>query len=117
MGNFGLTAIMLLIQEQHLPVVEEIDVDNGEGQYGIVLDDPTVDVEREVIKHDLYERLSNEAKDVIRIIFDSPKEICTPVTNQITRRSLYLFVRRKFGKLIAQQIFKQLSSFVKDAYE
>ena len=100
----------------NLENLENIYVDNNTNQ------------ERKVILNDLYEKLSFEAKEVIRIILTAPAEIVqimTPKTKKITRRRILEFIAFHFsnrkGKRIrslsevdkkTKRIFKELEEFV-----
>jgi hypothetical protein len=57
------------------------------------------DLEREIIKRDLFRKLSESSREIIRIVLESEydpeilKSISTPRTGNITKRSLSLFLQ------------------------
>jgi hypothetical protein len=94
-------------------IVEEFDP----GVDGVILENEQAeDPEKEAIKHDLWGRLSQEARAVARLIFDAPAEMLTPIKGDITKNSVWNYMYAAFGERRAKMVFAELSNFVKEAY-
>lgn len=87
-----------------------------------------IDVAEKIIKNDQYKRLSNEAKDVIKLILDSPSEILSLLPKSRSRSpkltkkkiNLYLILKWRnanFSKLItknlADEVINEITRWVK----
>ena len=79
--------------------------------------------EQEVIRRDNYQKLSSEARHVIKMILEAPAEMLqvmsTPITGRITKRSIEKFIagyfwKRKCPDRRSKKIMRELSAFVRD---
>lgn len=79
---------------------------------------PTISAERAIIKKEAFENLSNEAKELIQIILNSPTEIlealATPKSKRITKNSIFQHLSKIFrSKFIARLIIEEIQEWVK----
>lgn len=76
------------------------------------------DVEKEIIKKDAFEKLSQEAKMIVNHIYFAPDGVLamlrTPQRNMITKSSLNIYLR-EIGYPIktVTRVFRELTEFVK----
>jgi len=92
---------------------KQIDSDEND-----VLPSPQISAEKAVIKKEAFDRLSQEAKDVVDVILHSPAEIVqlisTPKRKQITPRAIYQHLSKVLhSKVIAKHIIKELREWVR----
>jgi len=111
----SLIEALLIMNTEHIPIATDFDEENPD-TYGVVLIEESPNPECEAIKHDLYTRLSAEAKDVLRIIWNAPMEACTPLTGNITKRSLTLYAKKVLGGPKASKALGEVKRFVREAY-
>jgi hypothetical protein len=64
------------------------------------------------IKHDLFEKLSDEAKEVFSIIISAPSEVITPITGSISRSKLMRYCKNKLGELKTNSVFNELKDYL-----
>ncbi len=73
-------------------------------------------IERDVSKKDSFKKLSIEAKEIIEIILNGPKEviemITSPITKKFQKREVNTFIRNKFGRTNGSKTIKELKNFV-----
>jgi hypothetical protein len=74
--------------------------------------------EEAVIKQDSFDKLSDEAKEIVNFILSQPNEILeilsTPKTKKITKNSILKHLDKMFhSKFLANKILKEISNFVK----
>lgn len=75
-------------------------------------------LEKEIIKKDAFEKLSQEAKMIVNHIYFAPDEVLkmltTPQRNRITKGSLNIYLR-EIGYPIktVTKVFRELTEFVK----
>jgi len=77
-----------------------------------------ISAEKALIKIQAWERLSNEAKELIDIILNSPNEIvdliATPRRHEVTVRSIHKHLAKVFkSNWVAQQIIREIQEWVK----
>ena len=95
----------------YVPIVEEYDPESP----GVILesgDNP----EREAIYKDLLAHLSDEARYVLNLIWEAPIEAVTPKRGEVTANSLKRAAAKLFGEKRADKVFKELRTFVREAY-
>jgi DNA-directed RNA polymerase sigma subunit (sigma70/sigma32) len=77
--------------------------------------------ENDIEKQDTYNKLSNEAKEVIDIILNGPSDVIniltSPVTKVFQKRKIQSFMKQHFGKKIAKRVGVELTTFVKSFKE
>jgi len=88
-----------------------------DGEDSEVIPSPYPSPEGRLIKLDLYRGLGNEAKEVLTLIYQSPKGISTPRTGTITRASVKKFLRKIIGwdKRKVESTFDEVSRFIREA--
>lgn len=74
-------------------------------------------IERQVIKHQLYEQLSDEAKEVINIIINGPSEVynqfISPIKKIISKNRIKEFLSFYWkSKFIAELTIKEIEEWV-----
>lgn len=86
--------------------------------------DRSISPETAVIRDDLYQKLSAEAKEVVEAIINSPKdfvdECISPKTGRFKYREndnaffIKRFFRKKWGsRLLVKQVFRELETYIK----
>ena len=101
-----------------IPYFEQSIFEDEEGSPRIEIMLPgSLNQEREVIKKDLFTQLSNEAKEVINIIFNSPNEILetfkTPKYNLVSRKKILdHLISNGWNPKCIKKVFKELKIFV-----
>jgi hypothetical protein len=73
------------------------------------------DIEKELIKKDTFLSLSKDAISIIDCILTGGEILPTPITNQITKRtvSLYLQQNKKWKQRRIEKVFNEMGVFVK----
>lgn len=107
---FYLVALQYI--RQGIATVDTCEAYTEEDDDSIILRS-TTDPEKEVMKRDSYEKLSDEAKEVIDIVLNAPQEIAalfqTPKTRKVSARLLKnVLVRTWKSQFIVDSIFKEL---------
>ena len=71
--------------------------------------------ERQVIKNDVYQKLSAETKEVIQIVLNTPAEIleiiATPKLAKIKPEKLKEFLYQTYTKKIVRRVYRELRRF------
>jgi len=87
----------------------EISVENSI----VLIDNETP--EKEVIKNDTYQKLSQEAKEVIQIVLNTPSEIleiiATPKLAKIKPEKLRDYLHMTYSKRVVRRIYRELKRF------
>ena len=100
----AIMAVTPMVPVNHTGFSEESDEENPE-----ILLASHVDVEREVIKRDLYSNLSVEAKYVVQLILSPPEEW----GDRVTIKTVIRFLKKKKWKdSTIDRVAKELKSFV-----
>jgi len=73
--------------------------------------------EEKIIKRESFQSLSKEAKEIINIIINQPKEIrnilATPKLKLITKRSIFLHLKKVFNsEFLAKSIIEEIETWV-----
>ncbi len=92
-----------------------LENDNSNSSFFIPIDKKNI--EKDLLKKDCFEKLSMEAKEIIEIILNGPKEviesIISPITSVFQKRKVEIFTRKKFGIKKGNQTLNEIKNFVK----
>lgn len=73
-----------------------------------------IDVENMVIKKDLFQKLSDDSKYILDLLFNNDdqllEKLATPKTKNITKRSLILYLETKYPHKTISKCFKELKN-------
>ena len=89
-----LAASNAMREDNYIPIGSWDDVENG-GKFSDP-ESPMLDPEKEIIKADLLDHLSIDAKFVLHIIDDSPKEALTPSLGKVTLKSVTKYLMHRY---------------------
>jgi|WetSurSiteA1Bulk_404760.scaffolds.fasta_scaffold23949_5 hypothetical protein len=110
------TAYMLMVYEpiQYL----ELSIYSKDDIVGMTLPSKS-NPEKDMIKKQIYDLLSNEAKEIIDVVINSPNEILStltkPVYNNIGKRSIKKFLRTKGWKWrVIDKAINELENYVEE---
>lgn len=96
-----------------------------DSEYVQLITNQSKNPEKEMMKKEEYQNLSDEAKHIISLIINAPSEILemmTPKTKNLTIRSVSLFIskvffNRKVPEKKTQKVIKEIESFVRNNFE
>jgi len=75
-------------------------------------------IEKEIIKKDLFEKLSNEAKEVLNIVYNSPAELLefaiTPARHMWSSKGVKKYFKKTIGTKKAKQALPEVKHFLKE---
>jgi len=69
------------------------------------------------IKHDLFEKLSDEAKEIIDIIINAPSEMVTPITGNVSMSKLVRYCKNKLGEFKTKIVFNELRDYLRETLQ
>lgn len=100
----------------HHIITNDSEAEQSEIEGSIILPSPT-NPESEILKRENYNELSDEAKEVIHIILNSPKEVIelflTPTRKQMSKRMLKdALIKCWKSAFIVEQVFKEITKWV-----
>ncbi len=88
-------------------------VEEKETQTSIVIPEECLNIEEKIIKNDLWEKLSLEAKEVVTTILNSPAEIVTESSKKLTiKRITKYFALLWKSKYITEKTLKEIKAWV-----
>lgn len=113
-----LCAFQLLRNNVKCIARNENETEDVKAGYEVIFRSQDIDPEKLMIKMEEYDRLSNEAKEIISTILNCPEEILelfkTPKLGTISRRMIFkVFSDVWKSKLIADSAVKEISRWVK----
>lgn len=113
-----LSAFQLLRNNVKCIARNENETEDVKAGYEVIFRSQDIDPEKLMIKMEEYDRLSNEAKEIISTILNCPEEILelfkTPKLGTISRRMIFkVFSDVWKSKLIADSAVKEISRWVK----
>jgi len=74
-----------------------------------------VNIEKDLIKKDLTEKLGMDCQFILNMIIDNPEKLETPKTGNITMRSITLFLnKQKWNRIRTNKAFKEIKNYVKN---
>jgi len=101
-----------------LNVISASNESNYVDESEIFLIDETVNPEKDLIKKESYQNLSDEAKQVIDICLNAPMEIMnqlkSPIFGVVSKNSLLKYFRKIWKRQKTFSVFQEVSEFVEN---
>lgn len=97
--------------------IEVIDPCSAEKCESVTVPRIEANQEKQLIKHEQFKELSSEAKEVIDIVLNAPKEILEVITapskEETSKKRLRPYLAKKWGRAKVNKIFDELKEFTK----